>query len=103
MEIKYSLPQLQTALGTPKDVPAIVAVPPRAWWPLTQIVMAGLLVTYLVGIVQDFQRVRDLRAEPSPPSKIIITKNEAWQRIHSHPARLGAWDMSARNWSRDAP
>ena len=103
MDIGYSLPPFQTVLGTPKDAPAIVAVTPKAWWPLTQIVMAGLLVTYLVGIVQDFQRVRDLRAEPSPPSKIIITKNEAWQRIHSHLVPPSAWDMSARNSSRDAP
>jgi len=97
MAIGYSSPLSQTVLNTQEDAPAIVAVPPRAWWPLTQIVMAGLLVTYLVGIVQDFQRVRDLRAEPSPPSKIIITKNEAWQRIYSHPVRPGVWDMSARN------
>jgi len=97
MDIKYSSPPSQTVLGTPEDASAIVAVPPRAWWPLTQLVMAGLLVTYLVGIVQDFHRVRDLRAEPSPPSKIIITKNEAWQRIYSRPVRPGAWDMSARD------
>jgi hypothetical protein len=59
--------------------------------------LAGFFATYVVGAVQDFQRVRELRAEPPPLAKIIvITKNEAWQRIHSRAAQSRGWVMSAR-------
>lgn len=53
---------------------------------LSWIVTAGLLMTYLVGWAQDLQRLSRLEAEPSPPYK-IITKQEAWQRIHPPVAR----------------
>lgn len=48
---------------------------------------AVLLLAYLlVGWVHDFQRIRSLEAEPSPPSK-VITKTQAWQQIYSRSAR----------------
>ena len=87
MSFEYTLTPIETALAKLPDAPANVAVSPHAWWGMTQLVLGGLLLTYLVGMVQDFQRVRDLRAEPSSLSKIIITKHEAWQRIYPRPAR----------------
>ena len=87
MSIEFALTQVETGLVKLSDAPANVAVSPRAWWGMTQFVLGGLLLTYLVGMVQDFQRVRDLRAEPSALSKIIITKHEAWQRIYPRPIR----------------
>ncbi len=48
--------------------------------------LVALLLTYLVGWVHDFQRIRRLEAEPTPPFK-VITKHEAWQRIYSRPAQ----------------
>jgi hypothetical protein len=62
---------------------------------MTQLILGGLLLTYLVGVVQDFQRVRDLRAEPSSLSKIIITKHEAWQRIYPRPTRPTSTTLAA--------
>jgi len=96
MSFEYTLPRIDTTLVKLPDAPATLAVQPQRWWALTQIVLAGLLLTYLVGMVQDFQRVRDLRAEPSPLSKIIITKNEAWQRIYTRSVRSSIWHISAR-------
>ena len=54
---------------------------------LGKLILAGLLVSYLAGWVQDFQRVRQLEAEPTPPFK-VITKYEAWERIYRRPALL---------------
>lgn len=96
MSLENALPRIDTALVKLPDTPATLAVEPQRWWDLTQIVLAGLLVVYLVGVVQDFQRVRNLRAQPSTLSKIVITKNEAWQRIYAGPARSGIWHISAR-------
>ncbi|HEX7551446.1 MAG TPA: hypothetical protein VF579_12810, partial [Candidatus Methylomirabilis sp.] len=65
MSIEYALVQFEIALANPANQPATMAVSTRAWWHLSQIVLGCLLLTYLVGCFQDFQRVRDLRAEPS--------------------------------------
>jgi len=103
MSFDYTLPRIDTALVTLPDAPATLAVEPQRWWTLTQIVLAGLLGAYLVGMVQDFQRVRDLRAEPSPLSKIIITKNEAWQRIYPRSVRSGVVQIGARAGTAASP
>lgn len=103
MPLEYTLPGIDTTLLKLPDAPATLAVQPQRWWALTQIVLAGLLLTYLVGMVQDFQRVRDLRAEPSPLSKIIITKKEAWQRIYSRSVRSSVWHMSAQAGTHGSP
>jgi hypothetical protein len=103
MSFDYTLPRIDTTLVKLPDTPATLAVEPQRWWALTQIVLAGLLVAYLVGMVQDFQRVRDLRAEPSPLSKIIITKNEAWQRIYSRSVRSGVLQISPRAGTTASP
>ena len=95
MPIEYTLPRIDARLDEFSDSPATLAVQPQRWWDLTQVVLASLLVAYLVGVVQDFQRVRDLRAEPSPLSKIVITKHEAWQRVHAMSLRSGVWQLSA--------
>lgn len=96
MSIEYALTQVETALVKLPDTPASLAVSPRAWWGMTQLLLGGLLLTYLVGMVQDFQRVRDLRAEPSSLSKIIITKHEAWQRIYPRPIRSSMLEVGGR-------
>jgi hypothetical protein len=103
MPIEYTLPRIDTTLGRLPDAPVTLAVQPQRWWDLTQVVLAGLLVSYLVGMVQDIQRVRDLRAEPLPLSKIVITKQEAWQRIHAISARSGVWQMSASVETHGSP
>jgi len=96
MSIEYALTQVETALVKLPDAPASLAVSPSAWWGMTQLVLGGLLVTYLVGMVQDFQRVRDLRAEPSALTKVIITKHEAWQRIYPRPIRSSMVEAGGR-------
>lgn len=58
----------------------------RPAWALGKLILTGLLLTYLVGWVQDFQRIRRLEAEPTPPSK-VITKYQAWERIYPRPAK----------------
>ena len=103
MSFDYTLRGIDTTLVELPDAPATLAVEPQRWWALTQIVLAGLLVAYLVGMVQDFQRVRDLRAEPSRLSKVIITKNEAWQRIYSHSVRSGVLQIGARAGTTGGP
>jgi hypothetical protein len=102
MPIEYALPKIDTTIGALSDAPATLAVQPQRWWALTQLALAGLLVAYLVGMVQDFQRVRDLRAEPSRLSKIIITKQQAWQRVRAISARSGVWQLSARAGSHES-
>jgi hypothetical protein len=53
-----------------------------------QVVVACLLAAYLVGWIEDFQRVSHLSAEPPPPlKKVVVTKNEAWERIYRSLAR----------------
>jgi hypothetical protein len=96
MSIEFALTQVETALVKLPDAPANVAVSPRAWWGMTQLALGGLLISYLLGMVQDFQRVRDLRAEPSALSKVIITKHEAWQRIYPRPIRSGMLDVGGQ-------
>ncbi len=59
----------------------------RLGWFLAKFLLTLLLLTYLIGWVQDFQRIRRLEAEPTPPYK-IITKYEAWRRIHHRLTRL---------------
>jgi hypothetical protein len=96
MSIEYALTQVETALVKLPDAPAGLAVSPRTWWGMTQVVLGGLLLTYLFGMVQDFQRVRGLRAEPLALTKIIITKHEAWQRIHPRPTRSSMLEVGGQ-------
>ena len=58
-----------------------LAIRPRPRWALGKLLLAGFLLIYILGWVEDFQRIRRLEAEPTPPSK-IITKLQAWQRIY---------------------
>ncbi len=57
--------------------------PVRAVWGFSQVLLACLLAAYLVGWIQDFQRVSHLSAEPPPPlKKVVISKWEAWDRVY---------------------
>lgn len=61
----------------------------RAGWVLGKFVLAGLLLIYLAGWAQDFERVRRLQAEPVPQFK-VISKYQAWQRIYRAASRQAA-------------
>ncbi len=99
MSIEYTIAQFELSLARISVSPATVAGQSAPWWPLTQILLGALLLLYLVGWVQDFERVRDLRAEPSPFRKVIITKSQAWDRIrirqgrspHTLASALSSW------------
>ncbi len=87
MSIEYTLSRTESTLVKFPEATANLTQA-RRWWTLVQLVLAGLLLSYIVGAIQDVQRVRDLRAEPSSLARIIvITKNEAWQRIYPRPTR----------------
>jgi hypothetical protein len=102
MHLEHSLNAFEATLAGLPYAPANLTVQPSAWWALSRIVLAGFFLVYLVDMVQDVQRVRDLRAEPSPLAKIIvISKNEAWQRIYARPSRPDA--PRARIGSRGMP
>jgi hypothetical protein len=101
MSIEYTLAQFESSLARISVRPATVAAPSRAWWSLTQTVLGGLLLLYLAGLIQDFERVRDLRAEPLPTSMVIITKNQAWERVHPRPARPRAMAAAGPSWRHD--
>jgi hypothetical protein len=47
-----------------------------------EIILTALLLTYLAGWIQDLERIHNLKADLSPPSKVVITKYEAWDRIY---------------------
>ncbi|MFA5028939.1 MAG: hypothetical protein WC713_13795 [Candidatus Methylomirabilota bacterium] len=49
---------------------------------VSKILIAGLLVAYLLTWAQDLHRLHTLKAEPSPPSK-VISKYEVWNRIQA--------------------
>jgi hypothetical protein len=69
-------------------LPAPQFSPARAVWGFSQVVLACLLAAYLVGWIQDFQRVSHLSAEPPPPlKKVVINKWEAWDRVYRPVAR----------------
>jgi hypothetical protein len=51
---------------------------------LGKLMLTGMLLVYFLGWIQDFQRLRHLEAEPTPPSK-VITKYEAWNRVYLRP------------------
>ncbi len=64
-------------------LPTQALSPLRALWGLAQVAIACLLAAYLVGWIEDFQRVSRLSAEPPPPlKKVVVTKYEAWERIY---------------------
>lgn len=88
MPIETTVEEVEFSFAAPPAPNGPLAGWGRAGWVLGKLVLSGLLVTYLVGWIQDFQRIRRLEAGPTPASKVItISKNEAWQRIYSRPAR----------------
>lgn len=84
-ETTITIEEAEVSLPASPSANRPLAVWLRPGWVLGKLVLTGLLLTYLVGWVQDFQRIRRLEAEPTPPSK-VITKYEAWQRIYPRPA-----------------
>ncbi len=92
MSLEFTLAGLEFSLFQNTHRTVTVTAQSLSWWPITQIILASLLAMYLVGWLEDFRRVRDLKAEPSSTQKvIIITKNEAWERIHPRRAHARLW------------
>jgi len=86
MLIETTISPAEVRLGLPSVPTRIQKVSFRPGWVLGKLVLTGLLLVYLAGWLQDFQRIRGLEAEPTPPSK-VITKYEAWERIYPRPDR----------------
>ena len=76
----------EAGLGPPSIPTRIQKVSFRPGRVLGKLALAGLLLVYLAGWLQDYQRILSLEAEPTPPSK-VITKYEAWERIYPRPYR----------------
>ena len=86
MHIETTIEDAEVSLGSLPAVNRTRTIRLRAGLFLGRLVIAGLLVTYFVALVQDFQRIRRLEAEPTRPSK-VISKYQAWERVHPRPVR----------------
>jgi hypothetical protein len=59
--------------------------------------LIGVVICYGIGLVQGVQRIHGLRAELRPLTKVVITKQQAWERIHPTrlarrvPGKTGVW------------
>ncbi len=82
MPIETTPRRTRINLANTGDRPVRTVTLTRHSWTLAQIILTGLLMTYLVGWVQDLERIHNLKADLSPPTKVIITKYEAWDRIY---------------------
>jgi len=98
MLVESTIETADVSLAAPPVAKSPLVAGLRSGWFLGKLVLTGLLITYLVGWVQDFQRVRRLEAEPTPPPK-ITTKQEAWQRIYNHPVRQSVGTLPRRTSS----
>ena len=65
-------------------------------WPIIQVVWGGCSAPTSWGWVQDFQRIRDLRAEPVALTKVVVTKKEALDRMYALRRRQGGQRASGR-------
>jgi hypothetical protein len=86
MLVETTICPTEVSLGPPSVPISIRKLSFRPGWVLGKLALTGLLLVYLAGWLQDFQRVRSLEAEPTPPSK-VITKYQAWERIYPRPDR----------------
>lgn len=93
MLLQTAIEGVEVGVGAPTLKGHRLAIRLRHGWILGKLLLAGLLTAYVIGCVQDVQRIRRLEAEPTPPSK-IITKQEAWQRIYNHPIRQSRGTLS---------
>lgn len=84
MLVENTISPAEVSLGPPSVPTCIQKVSFRPGGVLSKLALIGLLLVYLAGWLQDFQRVRSLEAEPTPPSK-VITKYQAWERIYPRP------------------
>lgn len=84
MLLENTISPTEARLGAPSVPICIRKVSFRPGRVLSKLVLTGLLLVYLAGWLQDFQRVRSLEAEPTPPFK-VITKYQAWERIYPRP------------------
>lgn len=86
MLVENTISPAEVSLGPPSVPTCIQKVSFHPGGVLSKLALIGLLLVYLAGWLQDFQRVRSLEAEPTPPSK-VITKYQAWERIYPPPDR----------------
>jgi hypothetical protein len=54
----------------------------QSWGWSTRLLVGGLIVASLIGWAQGVHRVAVIRAELGPDPVVVITKEEAWLRIH---------------------
>ncbi len=87
MLVETTIERPEISLAGPPPADTSLGTRPRPSRILAKLVLVGLVLTYLVAWVQDFQRIRRLKAEPTPPSK-VITKYEAWERIYPRTMQL---------------
>ena len=86
MPIETTVEQAAFSLAVPPTQNSAVVKWIRQGWILTKLGTTALLLWYLTNCIHDFQRIQRLKAEPSPPSK-VITKNQAWQRIYTRASQ----------------
>jgi hypothetical protein len=78
MTIEYTLSQMEAVLGNSAKRPGLQA----SWGWCTRLVLGGLVAAFLIGLVQDAVRVASIQAESESARVIVISKEEAWLRIH---------------------
>ena len=95
MTIEYTLSQMEAVLGNASKHGQFHVT----WGWCTRLVLGGLVAAFLIGAVQDAYRVAGIRAEPESTALIVISRDEAWLRIHRRlrPALLRPSAQPARS------
>jgi len=95
MTIEYTLNQMEAVLGNSAKREGLQT---SLGW-CTRLVLGGLVAAFLIGLVQDAVRVASIQAEAESARVIVISKEEAWLRIHRRVrpthARPAAQNQSA--------
>ncbi len=95
MTIEYTLSQMEAVLGNARKNGHLHV----SWGWCTRLVLGGMVAAFLIGAVQDAYRIAGIRAEPQAAPVIVISKDEAWLRIHRRlrPALLRPFAQPARS------
>jgi hypothetical protein len=101
MTIEYTLAELEAVSVAVPDRPLIRAIPSWGWF--SRILLGGFLVAAVIGWVQDIHRVSALRAELRTAPVIVITKEEAWLRLHPRPAHTRVRGATIRSGAIPIP
>ena len=79
MAIEYTLSQLESVAVSAAGE---IGQGARTWRWCTRLLIGGMMVAFLIGWMQDICRVAAIRAEPASARVVVITKEQAWLRIH---------------------